>query len=179
MSESSKPEINNPDASDTPKASVALATHDHPKKCPLHKSTLQIVINLLIVIFGTLGLYYLNLWFAISYLIVFVLFFALIMPVKACQYCYFKIEELTLEQWKEEYGDLHEASWKKYGIGMFALWLLPIIGISISFFIEFEIVALVALILFISMLVISQVNLRKNICSKCEMLPICPLHNKE
>ena len=101
------------------------------------------------------------------------------MPIKACQYCYFHVEGLTLDQWKEEYLALHEANWKKYGVGLFALWLIPIIGIIISFFIDFDIIALVALIAFLAALITLQVNMQKNICPDCEMFPICPMHNKE
>ncbi|MHA1911153.1 MAG: hypothetical protein ACTSYA_05595 [Candidatus Kariarchaeaceae archaeon] len=178
MSKPEKPEIDNSDISD-PTIKSAPEISAHPKKCPLHTNLFQTVLNLLMAAFGSIGLYYLNLWLAISYLIFFVLFFHVIMPVKACQYCFFHIEGLTLDQWKEEYLALHEANWKKYGLGLFVIWLIPIIGISISFFIEFEIIALVALIAFLVVLIILQVNMRKNLCPDCEMLPYCSLHKKE
>ena len=179
MSKPTKPETDNLDVSDTPVTSSTPEISNLPKKCPLHKDALQMVLNLLMLTFGTLGLYYLHLWFAISYLIYFVLFFFILMPVKACQYCYFNSKGLTIDQWKKDYLDLHEANWKKYGLGLFALWLLPIIGIITSFFIEFEVNALVALGLFIVMLIASQVNMRKNLCPNCEMLPYCSLHKKD
>jgi hypothetical protein len=178
MSEPEKTVIDKPAASETP-IKPAPEKLTHPKNCPIHKNPTQLVLNLLMAAFGTLGLYYINLWLAISYLIFFVLFFFVIMPVKACQYCYFHIKELTLEQWKEEYLELHEANWKKYGLGLFALWLIPIIGISISFFLEFEILALLGLIAFLAALISLQVNMRKNICPDCEMLPYCSLHSKK
>ena len=178
MSKPKKNETDTQAVSKTLNTSVAPEKSDTPKKCPLHTNTMQRILNPLLIIFGTLGLYYLNLWFAIFYLLISVVFFMIIMPTKACQYCYFNSEGITLDQWKKEYAKLHEANWKKFGLGLFTVWLLPVIGIIISFFLEFEILALVTLILYISIFTVSQINFKKKVCPKCEMLPICPMHNK-
>ncbi|MHA1911152.1 MAG: hypothetical protein ACTSYA_05590 [Candidatus Kariarchaeaceae archaeon] len=180
-SETTKPEIKETTpstTSDAPEVAIPEIT-SHPDKCPLHNDPLQRGLNLLMVGFGALGLIYLNLWLSISYFIIFIIYYSIIIPVKGCQYCFFHIKGLTLDQWKKEYGSLNEANWKKYEIGLSVMWIVPMIGISISLFIEFELVSFVCLVLFTLLLVALQINLKKNICPNCEVMPMCPMYNKE
>jgi len=88
------------------------------------------------------------------------------MPLKHCQYCYFKVKETTtdretgktivmllpIEKWKKSYLKKHVDCGKKWGVNFMILWFLPIVLIIISFFLSFSIFALVSLIGFVVVL---------------------------
>jgi len=57
-------------------------------KCPFYKPVLQWVFRLGLMALGTVGLYFLNLWVAVGYLIYSFGFYLWAMPIKHCQYCY-------------------------------------------------------------------------------------------
>ena len=55
------------------------------QKCPFNKSVLQLVLRFVLMVLGTVGLIFLNIWVAVAYLIYYVVFFFLAMPLKHCQ----------------------------------------------------------------------------------------------
>lgn len=68
------------------------------QKCPFNNSVFQVVLRLSTMVLGTVGLYFLNIWVAVVYLIYYVVFFFLAMPLKHCQYCYYKVKETTIDE---------------------------------------------------------------------------------
>ena len=143
-------------------------------KCPMQKSPLQLVFIFGMAGFGAIGLYYLNLWVMIAYLIFYFVFFFVILELKACQYCYYKKSDLSLDQWKKDYLALHANCSKKWSSLIFIVWLWPIAGITVAFFLTNSIIALICLIGFIALLIISNIHLRRNICPKCTLKEVCP-----
>jgi len=152
------------------------------QKCPFNTSVLQIVLRLVLMVLGTVGLYFLNLWVAVVFLIYYVAFFFFLMPVKHCQYCYYKVKETTKDgkkcllpkdQWKESYLQKHVDCGKKWGFNFFILWFLPIVLISISLFLSFSIFALISLIGFIVVLAISLIHMRWKVCPTCAIMEEC------
>ena len=157
------------------------------QKCPFRNSIFQVVLRLGLMILGTVGLYFLNLWIAVVYLIYYVVFFFLLMPLKHCQYCYYKVKEtrideksgkttkelLSKEEWKECCLENHVDYAKKWGFNFFILWVLPIVLIIISFFLNFSIYALLSLIGFIVVLVLSLIHMRWKVCLTCAIVEEC------
>ena len=154
-------------------------------KCPFYKPVPVLIISVLIAL-GTVGIYYLNLWAAVAYLIYSIVFYFLVMPLTICKYCYYKVKETTIDstkektiekllpkdKWTESYLKLHEGQ-KFWTYFMMIVWFLPIILIVISFFLRFEIVALISLIGFIVVLAVSIINMRRNVCTKCAIQEEC------
>lgn len=148
------------------------------KKCPATTSRSRFLLNVVMVALGAVGLYYLSMWVSLAYIAGFVLFFFVVMPLKACQYCYFRTDE-PLEEWKEKYLQPHSESMKKWGSAIFLIWGVPIAGIVISFFFNFSVVALVCLIGFVALLSVSSMHLNRSICAQCAILDVCPLKHRE
>jgi hypothetical protein len=96
------------------------------KECPGTGSTSHFILNLAMIALGAAGLYFLNIWIAVAYVAFFFVYFFVIMPVKACQYCYYRTD-VPLEEWKDKYLDVHATSMKMWGSGIFIIWLTPII----------------------------------------------------
>ena len=71
-------------------------------KCPFYKSATAVSIILILIALGTWGIYYLNFWIAVVYLIYSLLFYFLVMPLTMCKYCYFKVTETTIDEEKGE-----------------------------------------------------------------------------
>lgn len=65
-------------------------------KCPFYKSLQAILIILVLIALGTLGIYFLNLWAAVGYLVYSIVFYFLVMPLTMCKYCFFKVKETTI-----------------------------------------------------------------------------------
>jgi membrane protein YdbS with pleckstrin-like domain len=121
------------------------------------------------------------------YLIYFVVFFFWAMPVKHCQYCYYKVKETTIDKengkpivkllpkdkWKESYLNKHVACGKKWGFNFFILWFLPIVLISISLFLSFSIFALISLIGFIVVLAVMLIHMKWKVCPTCAIVDEC------
>ena len=152
------------------------------QKCPFNKSVLQVVLRIAMMVLGTVGLYFLNVWVAVVYLIYYVAFFFLAMPLKHCQYCYYKVKETTtngkegflpVEKWKECYLKKHVDYGKKWSFNFFILWFLPIVLIIISFFLSFSIFALISLIGFIVMLAIMLTHMKRRVCPTCAIVEEC------
>jgi len=154
-------------------------------KCPFNRSVLQIVVRLALMAFGTVGLYFLNIWVAVVYLIYYIMFFFLLMPLKHCQYCYYCIKETTIEngktikkllpvdKWKESYLKKHVACGKKWSFNFIIIWFLPIVLIIISFFFNFSIFALICLIGFIVVLAVTLTHMRWKVCPTCAIMEEC------
>ena len=118
------------------------------QKCPYNKPVIQWVFRFALMALGIVGLLFLNVWVAVVYLIYYVVFFFLAMPLKHCQYCYYKIKETTIDRkngktivkllpidkWKESYLKKHVNYGKKWGFNFFILWFLPIFLIVIRSF---------------------------------------------
>ena len=156
-------------------------------KCPYNKSILNWFFRLALMVLGTVGLLFFNLWVAVVYLIYFVGFNFWAMPVKHCQYCYYMVKESTtdketgktivkllpMDKWKESCLKEHVACGKKWGFNFFLTWLIPIVLISISFFFNFSLLALISLIGFIIVLAIMLYYTKKKICPKCAIVDDC------
>ena len=157
------------------------------QKCPFNRPVLQKVLRLCLMALGTAGLYFLNIWVSVVYLIYFVVFFFWAMPVKHCQYCYYKVKETTIDKengkpivkllpkdkWKESYLNKHVACGKKWGFNFFILWFLPIVLIGISLFLSFSIFALIALIGFIVVLATMLIHMKWKVCPTCAIVDEC------
>ncbi len=155
-------------------------------KCPLYKPV-PVLIIIIFIALGTWGIFYLNLWVALAYAIYSVLWYFLFMPVVHCQHCYFKVKDtslnnksedateklIPLDKWKESYLKQHVALGKRMSILMFAPWFLPIILIVVSFFLNFNVLALVSLICFIAVLVINWFYMQRKVCATCPIKEEC------
>lgn len=144
------------------------------KKCPATASQSRFGLNLIMVAFGAVGLFYLSIWASAGYIVLFFVVFFVVMPLRMCQYCYYK-RDTPLEEWKEEYLQQHADCMKKWGSAIFLIWGVPIVGIVASFFVNFSLVAVVCLIGFVALLSLSSRQLRKTVCAHCEILEVCPL----
>jgi hypothetical protein len=154
-------------------------------KCPLYK-LVPLLIILALIALGTVGIYYLNLWAAVGYLIYSILFYFLLMPLTICKFCYFKVKEttvekkkgktveklLTVDKWRESYLKKHVGQ-KNWVFFMVIVWFLPIVLIAISFFLNFSIYALISLIAFIVVLVGNFFYMLKIKCPKCAIKEEC------
>lgn len=156
-------------------------------KCPYNNSVLLLGLKIGLIALGTVGIYYLNVWIAVAYLLYSVVFFFLAMPVKHCQYCYYKVREpavkrekgktsmklLPLDEWKESYLQKHVDCGKKWGFNFIILWIGPIVLIGISLFLNFSIVALLALIGFIGSLAVMVIYTKRKVCPTCAIMDEC------
>jgi len=154
-------------------------------KCPFYKPV-PVLIILVLIALGTWGIYYLNFWSAVAYLIYSILFYFLVMPLTLCKYCYFKVKVaatdketgrtteklLSVDQWSESHLHKHVGQ-KHWTWLMFIIWSLPIILIVISFFRDFSILALIALIGFIAVVVGNYFYMLKVKCPTCPIKEQC------
>ena len=155
-------------------------------KCPFYKPV-PLLFNLVLIALGTMGIYFLNLWVAVAYLIYAILWYFLVMPIMHCKYCYYKSMETTIdsttgksikkllpkEQWKESCLQKHVDCGKKWSFNILITWFLPIILIVISFFLNFSIYALISLIGFLVVLAASVIHMRKKVCPTCAIMEEC------
>jgi len=154
-------------------------------KCPFYKPV-PVLIILVLIALGTWGIYYLNLWAAVGYLVYSILYYFLVMPFTICKYCYFKVKEttidkekgktieklLSIDKWRESY--LHKHVGQKYWVFfMVIIWFLPIVLIVISFFLNFSIFALVSLVGFIVVLVGNYFYMLRIKCPTCPIQEEC------
>ena len=135
--------------------------------------------------FGTLGLIFLNLWVAVGYLIYSIVFNFLVMPLILCKYCYYKLKETTidnrkitgkrlpLDQWKESYLKKFVGCGKKGSFNFYIIWFFPVVGIVISFFLSFSIVALLSLIGIIVVLAVMIIYTQRKTCPTCAIRDEC------
>jgi len=156
-------------------------------KCPFYKSVQAVLISLILIALGTVGIYFLNLWAAVGYLIYSIVFYFLAMPLGLCKYCYYKVKETTidkdkgetiekllpLDKWRESYLNKHVKCGKRWTWALAIVWLLPIVLIVISFFLSFSIFALISLIGFIVVLVGNFFYMLRVKCPKCAIQDEC------
>ena len=156
-------------------------------RCPFYKSVQAVLIILVLIALGTWGIYYLNSWTAIAYLIFSILFYFLVMPFTMCKYCYYKVTETTkdietgktikklisLDKWRESNGIEKHVGQKNWTYCMSIIWLLPIVIIVISFFKNFSIFALISLIGFIVVLVGNYFYMLRVKCPSCAIQEEC------
>ena len=156
-------------------------------KCPFYQSVVNIGFIIALIALGTIGLIFLNLWVAVGYMIYSAVFYALLMPIWHCQYCYYKVREtpsdnpkednigklLPKEKWLESCLQKHVDCGKKWSVNFIILWFLPITGIIISLFLNFSIYALISLIGFLFMLSLMAVHLKRRLCPKCAIMEEC------
>lgn len=127
---------------------------------------------------GAVGLSYLNVWVSVAFIVLFVAYFFVIMPLTLCKYCYFKTDA-DLKEWEEKYLQLHTKAMKKWGMGIFIVWLVPVIGIVVSFFVNFSVVAVICLVGFVAFLLWLPRQLSQTICSHCAIVEMCPLRQQQ
>ncbi len=155
-------------------------------RCPFYTSV-NISLIIVLIALGTVGIYFLNLWAAVAYLIYAISWYFLVQPVVHCQHCYYHtketIEESTTgktienlmpkEQWVELCLQKHVESGKKWGFNSFVAWFTPIILIVISFFLSFSIFALITLIGFLVVLAVMLYHMRYKVCPTCAIMEEC------
>jgi len=154
-------------------------------KCPFYKPV-PLLIILVLIGMGTWGIYYLNFWGAMGYLIYSILFYFLVMPLTVCKYCYFKVKEtivdeekrktveklLSVDKWSKSHLHMHVGQ-KNWALLMFLIWFLPIVLIIISFFIDFSIFAVIALIGFIAVVAGNYLYMIRVKCPTCPIREEC------
>jgi len=154
-------------------------------KCPFYKP-IPVLIILVMIALGTWGSYYLHLWAAVAYLIYSLLFYFLVMPLTMCKYCYFKAKETTTDEEKGEITEklmtidkwsktlLHKhVGQKNWSWVMFIVWILPVILIIVSFFRNFNYLAIIALVSFIVAVVGNFFYMLKVKCPTCPIREEC------
>ena len=155
-------------------------------RCPFYK-TVPVLIILVLITFGTWGIYYLNLWAAGIYLIFSLGWYFVVMPFTLCKFCYYRAKEtvvdqesgvmfeqlMSVEKWREMNGIAMHVGQAKWTYCMSAIWLLPIPLIIISYFVNFSIFALVALIGFIAVLVGNYYYMLRVKCPTCAIREDC------
>jgi len=108
-------------------------------KCPFYRP-IRLLIILAMIVIGSWGISFLNIWASVSYIIYSILIFGLILPLTICKYCYYKTMkslEFSVEKWRELFLKKWVSQGKNARIFMGIIWLLPIVLISISFFLNF------------------------------------------
>lgn len=156
-------------------------------KCPYNKSFVIQASRIVVILLGSLGICFLSVWLAILYIIYSLVFNYVVWPVIHCQHCYYKMTKtsrdkesdksikvfLAVNEWKESYLDKHVACGKKYGKNLFILWFGPIVLIIISFFINFNLIALMSLIGIVASLGGMGYFMTKVVCEKCAIKEEC------
>jgi hypothetical protein len=154
-------------------------------KCPFYKPV-PVLIILVLIAFGTLGIYFLNFWAAVTYLIFSIFYYFVAMPFTLCKYCYYRVTETTsaenngeavaklvpLVTWREVYLRKHVGQ-KNWTLFMTTVWFLPTVLIVISFFFNFSPFALTALIGFIAVLVGNWFYMLRKKCPTCAIREEC------
>jgi hypothetical protein len=146
--------------------------------CPYNNSVILLILRLAVIVLGTVGLSFLNIWIAGGYLLYSIVYNVFVWPVIHCQYCYYKVKEnnklLPLEEWKKAYLDKHVACGKRWGTpNLMILWLAPIILIGISLILNFSLYALISLISFIVVLAGLGLYTRWRVCLTCAFQKEC------
>ncbi len=144
-------------------------------KCPFYRHVRLLIILTMIVI-GSWGISFLNMWVAVSYTIYSILIFGLILPLTICKYCYYKTNkslEFSVEKWRELYLKKWVSQGKIARIFMGIIWLLPLALIFISFFLNFSFWALLSLIGCILVLGGNVVYMNQRVCPKCAINDEC------
>ena len=155
-------------------------------KCPFYGSVQAVLIIVVLIALGTWGIYYLNRWTAVAYLVYSISFYFLVMPFTLCRYCYFRVTETTvdeengrierllpIEKWRESNGIEKHVGQKHWTWLMTVIWFLPIVLIVISFFLDFSMFALVSLVGFVAVLVGNYYYMLREKCPTCAIKEEC------
>jgi hypothetical protein len=154
-------------------------------KCPFYKPV-PVLIILVLIALGTLGIYFLNLWVAVVYLVFSILYYFVAMPFTMCKYCYYRVTETSSDEnkgetverlvplvtWREVYLRKHVGQ-KNWTLFMTTVWFLPIVLIVISFFFNFSLFALISLIGFIAVLAGNWFYMLRRKCPTCAIREEC------
>jgi hypothetical protein len=144
-------------------------------KCPFYRPVRFLIILVMIVI-GTWGISFLNIWLSVSYLFYSILIFGLVLPLTICRYCFYKTKievQFSVAKWKEIYLNKWVSQGKIIRVFMGIIWLLPIILIFISFFVNFSFFGLLSLIGCIVALGVNVIYMNHRVCSKCTIKNEC------
>ena len=154
-------------------------------KCPFYKPV-PVLIILVLIALGTAGVYYLNYWVAVVYLIYSFLFYFLIMPLTMCKYCYFKVKEtttdnetgktteklLSVDGWAKSHLRLHVGQ-KGWSFALAIVWLSPFVLVGLSFLTSFSIFAVLSLIGFTIVVVGNFYYMLRVKCPSCPIQEEC------
>lgn len=154
--------------------------------CPFNNSIILLVLRLGVIILGTYGISFFNIWIAGLYLLYSIVYNILIWPLIHCQHCYYKVKVpvtnndktemnlLPIEEWKESRLEKHVICGKKWGSpNLMILWFVPIILILISLILNFSLTAFIILISFIAVLAGLGVYTRWRVCLTCAFMEEC------
>jgi len=154
-------------------------------KCPYYKSVVNIGLLIILTVLGTIGLYFLNVWVAVGFVIYAIFYYLWLNPVKVCPYCYYALKETTIEngktsmklmlldEWKESCVQKHVDCGKRWSISFIVLWIGPVILITISFFVNWDIVALLSLIGYILVMIVWSIYMKRKVCPTCAIQEEC------
>ena len=149
-------------------------------KCPFYRP-IRLSIIIAMIAIGTWGISFLSIWAAVSYSVYSILFFFLALPLTICKYCYYKTKEttqtieklLSVDKWRELYLKKWASQGKKVQIFMGIIWLLPMVLIFISFFLNFSLFALISLIGCIVVLGGNVIYMNQRVCPTCTIKDEC------
>ncbi|NHJ33363.1 MAG: hypothetical protein FK732_10920 [Asgard group archaeon] len=156
-------------------------------RCPFYKP-IPVLIILVLIALGTWGIYYLNLWAAVAFLIYSLLFYFVLMPFTMCKHCYFRYivttqDEETRETTKklmsvDEWGKtlLHKhVGQKNWTWAMFLIWFLPIVLTIVGISLNHSIYGLIPLIPLFTFIAVVVGNFFYMVKVKC---PTCPIREE-
>ncbi len=144
-------------------------------KCPFYKPVRLLIILAMIVI-GTWGISFLNIWLSVLYWLYSILVFGLILPLTICRNCFYKTKmeiQFSVAKWKELYSNKWVSQGKIIRVFMGIIWLFPIILIFISFFVNFSFFGLLSLIGCIAALGVNVIYMNHRVCSSCTIKSEC------
>ena len=149
-------------------------------KCPFYRPV-RLLIILAMIFIGSWGISFLNVWVASSYFVYSILFFFFALPLTICKYCYYKTKEttqtterlLSVDEWRGLYLKRWISQGKKVRIFMGIIWLLPMVLIFISFFLNFSVFALISLIGCIVVLGGNVIYMNQRVCPTCSIRDEC------
>ena len=144
-------------------------------KCPFYRSVRLLIIFAMIII-GTWGISFLNIYASVSYFIYSILVFFLILPLTICKYCFYKTKksiQFSVHKWRELYLKKWISQGKMVRIFMGIIWLLPMVLIFISFFLNFSFFAIISLIGCIAVLRGNVIYMNNRVCSTCTIKDEC------
>lgn len=156
-------------------------------RCPFYKSITAVLIILALIGLGTIGISFLNVWLAVVFFAYSTLWYFLVMPFTLCKYCYFRQKEtatdmttgktierlMPIDKWRETNGIGKHVGQKNWSYCMSIVWLLPIVLMVISFFVNFSPFALAALVGFIGVLVGNYYYMLRKKCPTCAIKDEC------
>ena len=143
--------------------------------CPFYKP-IRFSIVFAMIIIGSWGISFLNIYASVSYFIYSILVFFLILPLTICKYCYYKTKkriQFSVDKWMELYLKKWISQGKIVRIFMGIIWLLPVVLIFISFFLNFSFFAIISLIGCIAVLGGNVIYMNHRVCSTCTIKDEC------